>query len=190
MQNKYYNSVIYKIVCRDPNIQNIFISATSSSPWVHSNMHKQNCNNPESKLYNIPLYKFIRANGGWTNWYVVPMYRFFCSNKNERNAEIKRAVSNNKFSTLNCKNYDDVPDAITPNLSHYYEKDRERYIILARNYAYDNRIEIRKKKTARVVCACKYELSQVHLVRHFKTARHLDYSFKHPELNFKDYFVV
>jgi hypothetical protein len=35
--------------------------------------HKNNCKNEKSKLYNIPLYKFIRDSGGWENngWEMV-----------------------------------------------------------------------------------------------------------------------
>jgi hypothetical protein len=30
--------------------------------------HKHDCNNPNGKNYNIKLYQYIRANGGFANW--------------------------------------------------------------------------------------------------------------------------
>ena len=39
--------------------------------------HKSKCNNENSKGHNVNLYKIIRENGGWDNWIIKPIEKFF-----------------------------------------------------------------------------------------------------------------
>ena len=66
----YSNACIYKIVCKDTNVKEIYVGSTSNFKrrgWDH----KGNCNNPKLHKYNYKVYKYIRANGNWDNWEVV-----------------------------------------------------------------------------------------------------------------------
>ena len=60
-------NVIYKIMCRNPDVKDIYIGSTKHHKSRESN-HRHCAHNPESKLYNTKLYKKIRENGGWHNW--------------------------------------------------------------------------------------------------------------------------
>lgn len=65
--DRYMQSSIYKLSCKDINITDIYIGSTIN--FGHrKHDHKSRCINPNVKGYNRCVYKFIRANGGWSNW--------------------------------------------------------------------------------------------------------------------------
>lgn len=80
--NKYDNSIIYKIVCNDPTIKDVYVGST-----ININkriiLHKSECTNPNTTGYNSPVYKFIRSNGGWENWRLIIIELFECDNNND-----------------------------------------------------------------------------------------------------------
>jgi hypothetical protein len=72
----------YKFVCKDPTILYSYVGHTtnfSQRKWTH----KSCCNNPNDKAHNIPLYLFIRANGGLENWSMIEIQSCFCKDKRE-----------------------------------------------------------------------------------------------------------
>ena len=75
----YSKTLIYKIVCIDLNIKDCYVGHTTNFRQRKS-LHKSICNNQNSKYYNNYKYKFIRENGGWENWDMVPLEEFPCEN--------------------------------------------------------------------------------------------------------------
>ena len=63
----YENTYIYKIVCKDLNINKSYCGSTSNFIKRKSH-HKFVCNNETHKNYNLPLYVYINSNGGWDNF--------------------------------------------------------------------------------------------------------------------------
>jgi hypothetical protein len=45
--------------------------------------HKSNCNNPNGKDFNFPVYQFIRANGGWDEFEMIPVEEYECENNTQ-----------------------------------------------------------------------------------------------------------
>lgn len=72
------NSVIYKISCKNKEIDFTYIGSTTSFKNRKRN-HKVECND-EAKTKK--LYKTIRENGGWDNWDMCILEVFPCENKN------------------------------------------------------------------------------------------------------------
>tara|TARA_R110000765_G_scaffold242740_1_gene345238 strand:+ start:43 stop:468 length:426 start_codon:yes stop_codon:yes gene_type:complete len=66
----YSNACIYKIVCKDTNVKEIYVGSTTNFR-VRLNGHKSSCCNKKSAKYNYKSYEFIRNNGGWDNWEMV-----------------------------------------------------------------------------------------------------------------------
>ena len=60
-------SVIYKIYCKDENIKDCYIGSTKYFT-NRKRRHKYDCSNINCMAYNYKLYKFIRENGGFTNF--------------------------------------------------------------------------------------------------------------------------
>ncbi len=73
---------IYKIVCKDPLITDIYVGSTINY-IVRKRNHKTSCNNPINKSYNMRVYQYIRNNGGWENWEFIIIETIFCNNKKE-----------------------------------------------------------------------------------------------------------
>jgi hypothetical protein len=74
------NSVIYRIKCKDGSC--IYTYTGSSANFTQRKAaHKHNCNNADSKKYNLLVYQTIRANGGWSEWEMVIIEIFPCESK-------------------------------------------------------------------------------------------------------------
>ena len=86
----YANSVVYKIMSLDPEIDDIYVGSTTAFR-KRKHDHKKNCCNESSKEYNRYVYQFIRNNGGWDNWamVVVKAYPDITSKMELFNKELK-----------------------------------------------------------------------------------------------------
>ena len=96
----YNKSSIYKLCCNDLKIKEIYIGSTTNFTR-RKQAHKQDCNNPNSKNYNLKVYKFIRDNGGWTNWSMILIDNVSCENNLEL-LKIEREYIEKNNSLLNC----------------------------------------------------------------------------------------
>lgn len=138
----YRNSVIYKICCRDPAVEDVYIGSTTNlrSRRAH---HSACAQNPEREQYVDYVYDFIRDHGGWDNWQVVQLEAFPCDTKTELLMK-EREWCEKANSTLNTRvrrrNEDHPPT--------YYERNREE-ILRKSKIRYDieqNRIRTMRKK--------------------------------------------
>ena len=78
----YSNTIIYKIICKNSNIKDIYVGHTTN--FVQRKYaHKQNSYNKKSLNYMSKLYKTIRENGGWNNWNMIMVDFFKCNNSEE-----------------------------------------------------------------------------------------------------------
>lgn len=73
----YTKSIIYKIVCNDLSITDLYVGSTTDFT-MRKYRHKFNCKAHVRKLYNC-----IRANGGWNNWSMIEIEKFNCNDGNE-----------------------------------------------------------------------------------------------------------
>ena len=78
----YSNTMMYKIVCKDVNITDLYVGSTTNFKQRKAK-HKQNCINPNSKKHNYNVYKFIRNNGNWDNWTMILIENYNCNNQLE-----------------------------------------------------------------------------------------------------------
>ena len=87
----YSKGVIYKIVCKDLNIKKKYYGSTTDLR-NRKYTHKTSCNNVKSKDYNMPIYQFIRVNGGWDNWDMILIKEYSCKSKLELEREERRCM--------------------------------------------------------------------------------------------------
>jgi len=71
----YSNTIIYKIVCKDINIKEIYVGHTTNFT-KRKYSHKLNCNSINNKKYNIYVYQFIREHNGWDNWDMIEVEKY------------------------------------------------------------------------------------------------------------------
>ena len=87
----YSKCVIYKITCNDTSITDCYVGSTCNFTRRKCE-HKSLCHNVNSHLYNYPIYKFIRDNGGWNNFTMSPIKKHPCSDKMEKLIEERRLM--------------------------------------------------------------------------------------------------
>ena len=75
----YSNTLIYKITCKDVNVEDIYVGHTTDFVQRKKG-HERSCIHTKSVNYNCKLYQVIRANGGWDNWKMEIINFFNCKN--------------------------------------------------------------------------------------------------------------
>ena len=73
----YANTVIYKIVCNDLSITELYVGHTTDFVRRKAS-HKCLCTNDIRKIYTT-----IRKNGGWTNYSMIQIEKYPCKDTNE-----------------------------------------------------------------------------------------------------------
>lgn len=92
----YGKTIYYKIYCKDANVPNIYVGYTTQFTKRKS-QHKRECTIEGNKKYNEPLYKYIRENGGWSNFIMVS--HRIKNMKNKLNADSKLQYYVNKLGS-------------------------------------------------------------------------------------------
>jgi hypothetical protein len=147
MNNKkdYSNTVIYQIICNDENINDVYVGTTTNFK-NRKRLHKSDCNNEKCTKYNCKVYKFIRNNGGWTNFSMILIEKFPCNNSLEAHERERY-----HYDILNCTLNTNVPNrTMTKELrkEHYKknkDKIKEQSKIRAKRYYEKNKDKIREK---------------------------------------------
>ena len=119
----YSKSTIYKIACKDPNIEEIYIGSTCNyvkRRW----QHKSVCNNPNDKHYNQYVYQFIREHGGWENWDVYIIEQFSCNTKMQKE-QVERGWIEELKPTLNKNVPENHQNGDESDISEYTKGYRE-----------------------------------------------------------------
>ena len=76
----YSKTIFYKLVCSDLSVKDCYIGHTTSFR-KRKTVHKNTCKNPNVADHNMPVYKFIRENGGWENWRMIEIDTLYCRDK-------------------------------------------------------------------------------------------------------------
>ncbi len=124
----YQDMYVYKIICKDENIKNIYIGLTKNFEMRKKGHMTYYKNFKKGKLYD-----FIRANGGWDNWEMVIVEKFSCTNRKE--ASLKEKYWYEKFNPDLNKNYPSR-DGYT-----WYQDNKERLLELQRIWREKKRAE-------------------------------------------------
>lgn len=147
----YSKTVIYKIVCNDLNVKDIYVGSTTDYTRRKAH-HKHNSLNANGNAYNYKLYQFIRNNGGWESFDMIEIEKCPCNDKREAEAR-ERYYYELLNANLNVKN---------PSRSK-------------KEWFKDNKAKIKEKMNENFDCACGGKYSPVNKARHFKSQKHQDY---------------
>ena len=181
----YQNTIIYKIVCNDLNIKDVYVGHTTDFTRRRKH-HKCACTNLSSKEYNIKTYQIIRNNGGWDNWCMVEIEKIPCYDSNEARArerywfEQLQASLNSKYPIRSGKEYrqdtkemkkeydkknqEKIKEHKKEYQKEFYIKNKER--IDASNKEYNKKI---------LTCVCGSMFTQCYKSRHNKTKKHINF---------------
>ena len=148
---KYENSVIYKLKHNeDYDDTNIYVGSTTNFK-NRKNQHKTNCINEKYKNYNCFVYQFIRDNGNWDNWVMIPIEEYPCNSKNELeirerfHIDLLRPKLNKQIPTRNRKEWrDDNKEVIAEKKKQDYINNREYKLLKQKIYADNHKDEKQK----------------------------------------------
>ena len=89
----YLNTVIYKIVCNDLNIKDLYIGSTTDFTRCKCN-HKKLANGKafsyiSQRESQKKLYDAIINNGGWNNWDMIEIEKYPCLDSREAKGRIR-----------------------------------------------------------------------------------------------------
>ena len=162
----YENSVIYKIVCNNKSIHDMYIGSTCSF-ISRKAQHKNCCNNANGKNHNLKVYKCIRVLGGWSNWSMIPILQYPCESKMALHIK-EREIMESYNATLN-NNRAFTTDEEKTQLKKLWIDTNPDYM---KKYAKDNAEKIKKYKSEKITCECGTKVSRTVIARHRKSTKH------------------
>tara|TARA_R100000655_G_scaffold14351_1_gene31949 strand:- start:425 stop:943 length:519 start_codon:yes stop_codon:yes gene_type:complete len=147
----YSKGLIYKLCCKDPTIEDIYIGSTTNL-IQRKKTHKSRTKNEINKCYNLTVYKFIREHGGFENWDIIVIQYYSCNSK--KNLETKEREYIEKLKpTLNIR--------VPCRTQKEYMKTYNSY------YKNKNRLQINKNLREKIECEyCKTITNSGNLKRH------------------------
>ena len=98
----YSNTHFYKIVCKDLNIKDCYVGHTRNFA-KRKRTHKNSSIHALNRNYNLTVYKFIRDNGGFTNFEMILINTEPCEHRLEALSK-ERQYKEQLKATLNQLN--------------------------------------------------------------------------------------
>jgi hypothetical protein len=143
----YSKTIIYKLVCNDLNITDVYVGHTTNF-LKRRTSHKNVCNDEKDKRHNLKVYRMIRQNGGWVNWTMVEVEKFSCSDKNEATKK-ERYYYELLNSTLNSITPIQTKEEANQKKKIHYKNNKEAI-------SQRRKIEYKKRKIIKLVVSLYY----------------------------------
>lgn len=183
----YSKTVIYKIVCNDLAITDIYIGSTTDFTR-RKNKHKTVCNG-KYKQSEFKVYKTIRDTGGWDNWTMVQIEEYPCVNGNDARAR-ERHWYEQLSATLNMQK----PALTEEEIEKYHTISHQRQLELHPDYnkkrnqrrlelhpdinkiKYQRRLELHPDyNRTKYLCECGSHIRKDNKSKHNKSLKHQNY---------------
>jgi len=188
----YSRTIIYKIVCRDLTIKDVYVGSTTNFV-KRKYMHKTFCNKEKYKEHNFKIYKIIRDNGGWDNWEMIEIEKYNCNDKREAETKerfwYEQLYSNmNTYRPLRTK--EERKERKTQYNKKYYQEKKEYFEIKKNEWRknnpnYDNEyrekniVKIneyeKKRNSIKTKCVCGSIYIKRQKYKHEKSKKHINY---------------
>jgi hypothetical protein len=183
--------IIYEIECNDENVEYNYVGHTSNFR-VRKNRHKKNCNDQNGEQYNLKIYQFIRENGGWENWGMIPLEEFQCETtiqsriREQHWMDIKQSKLNmlRAYTTTEQRKvqqkqqgkqyYFNNKEHLAEAGKQYRSDNIEAINIRRKQYRINNKEAIQERKKQIIVCECGMNTNSDHQSRHKKSPKHLE----------------
>lgn len=147
----YKCTIIYKLVCNDINIKDIYVGHTTDFIRRKAE-HKQRC--IKKKYPEISAYSFMRDNGGWDNWDMILVEKYPCNDILEARARERYWIeelnaSLNRYVPSRTRNQyiEENKDIIKENQKKYYENNKEKYKVYYEKSKEKNKDLIKEKNS-------------------------------------------
>jgi len=131
--------------------------------------HKSDCNNPNSKNYNLPVYQFIRNNGGYDSWNYEILQQF---NNDLKVKDELHYIERAYIDLLNPSLNRQLP---TRTQKEWFQDNKESVKQHKKQYYQSNKQLIKQKANEKNNCECGGCYTTVNKARHIKTKKHQNY---------------
>jgi hypothetical protein len=169
---KHENTLMYKLVCNDLNITEIYVGSTTNFT-VRKDCHKTTCYYEKGKNYNLKVYQYIRSHGGWSNWDMFEIEKFPCVDSKEARKR-ERFWIETLHAILNCN----MPSRSRSEWNHNnYIENKETKLAYAKAHNLVNKERL--QENFKCPCGGKYNFEG--RSTHFKSLLHLNH-IENPEL--------
>ena len=178
----YSKTIIYKIVCNDLSITDLYVGSTTNFDQRKKN-HKSRCYNPHSDKYHYQLYETIRRFGGWENWSMVIIEKVPCDDSYEAR-KMERFYYEQLKANLNmvkplCTEEERKQNDKERKQTEQYKESQRKYrskkecIILLEEPANDKLEEHVIRDDGKISCLCGSVITRKYKSAHEKTFLHI-----------------
>ena len=179
--SRYQNGLIYKIVCNNPEITDCYVGSCCNFNKRKS-QHKLYCKGENYKEYKFRVYKFIRSNGGWTNWSMIQIELYPCNTKRELETRERYHLEQLK-ANLNCVVPTRTPEEYREGHKahkreydkHYSDDNKEKILKRVQQYYSKNKNEINERRNQIIECECGNTPTKRNISSHLKGRKHQYY---------------
>jgi hypothetical protein len=189
--------IVYYIISKDINVQKVYIGSTSNLK-ERVRCHKKNCNNPTLKEYNYKVYRYIRSNGEWDNFYVFELEEVYYDTNYELRDRERYWIEYFKDNLNICipnrtrKEYDkEYRLQNKEKIKDYYKQYRLQNKDYYKQYRLQNKDKIKEQKKdyhlqnkdkrkeeykITIECTCGKIIKKRNKARHYKSNYHIKFS--------------
>jgi hypothetical protein len=140
--------IIYIIRHKNKEIEWVYVGSTKNLR-CRKNQHKCDCNNENRRHYNFPSYQFIRENGGWDEFEMIPIEECECENNTQAHIREEywrvfyEAKGNSRKSYRSEEEKKEYNKKFKEENKEYLSQYNRKY---CRDYYYKNKNEYFKKQ--------------------------------------------
>ena len=191
-QQDFSKSTIYHI--RNIETKKVVYVGSTTNFLVRKNKHKHSCIKPNinnnNNQYNQPIYKYIRDNGEWNSYIVVPVLQLSLENNIQLLIEEQKEID--KYDTLiNCKKSkqdtelykkeslerlnkwkEDNTDREKQAKKDYTIKHRDKILQNHKDRYNANKTETNEKRKEKMTCECGCIVRKADISRHIQSIKH------------------
>ena len=148
----YQNTLIYKIVPTDVNLDFVYVGHTTNFTQ-RKGAHKSSCCNENTRDYNVKVYKTIRDEiGGWEMVEMIMIEPFPCNSVYEAKArerywlETLKANLNTSIPCRTHKEYREThKESISEKSKEFYSNNKDAILVKQKIYSENNKEKIQQR---------------------------------------------
>jgi len=177
MPKNYSKCVIYKIICYNREIKDIYVGHTTNLKKTKYKF-KKNCNTIVKNNY-YKVYQYIRENGGFYNWSIDLIEYYPCKNLDEaktrkRHWIEKLKASLNKYIPITQKEYyENNKEKIAKRIKEWRKSNKKKLAEKSKEYYK----KIAEKGKEKITCVCGSYIRKSNIAIHNKSKKHQNYLF-------------
>ena len=160
----FSQSVIYHI--RNKVTKEVIYVGSSTSFQQRKAAHKNQCNNPNGNRYHLKFYVYIRENGNWDCFEIIPVE--FLKLENKTQLEIAEQAEMDKQDNLkNKQKAHRTKEDIKEQIKEYRETHKEYSKEYSKEYYEKNKDKISAQRKEKQECPiCKSKVRYDSMARH------------------------